>query len=126
MPIFTHLTVGADDIKKGREFYDAVLGPLGYKRLFDTDDRSGYGTQAPEFMVVKPINGKAASGGNGQTVGFQAPNRAAVNEFHKQALARGGKCEGPPGPRPVAPNFYAAYVRDPAGNKLVAITMNAE
>ena len=121
--IFTHTTVGTNDLAKAREFYDAVLAPLGIKRLFDTDERSGYGTQAPELLVVKPLDGKAASVGNGVTIGFAAPSRAAIDAFHKEALARGGECAGPPGPRPVAPDFYAAYVRDPVGNKLVASCM---
>jgi catechol 2,3-dioxygenase-like lactoylglutathione lyase family enzyme len=123
---FTHVTVGTSDLKTAREFYDAVLAPLGYKRLFDLDDRSGYGSQAPEFLIMRPIDGKPASAGNGVTVGLAAPSRSAVNEFHKKALAQGGKDEGAPGLRPTAPNFYAAYVRDPVGNKLVAICMNAE
>jgi len=124
--MFTHMTVGTNDLPKARAFYDAVLGPLGHKRLFDLDDRSGYGAEGPEFLVLRPIDGKVASAGNGATIGFASPNRAAVDEFHKQALARGGKCEGAPGLRPIAPNFYAAYVRDPVGNKLVAICMKAE
>jgi len=126
MAMFTHMTIGTNDLAKGREFYDAVLAPLGYKRLFDLDDRSGYGAQAPEFMILRPINGKPASAGNGGTIGFAAPSRSAVNEFHKQLLAHGGKDEGAPGLRPIAPDFYAAYGRDPLGNKLVAICMKAE
>jgi catechol 2,3-dioxygenase-like lactoylglutathione lyase family enzyme len=120
--IFTHMTVGTNDLEKGRAFYDGVLGALGLKRLYNTDDRSGYGASAPEFMVVKPLDGKAASAGNGTTIGFVASGHAAVNEFHKKALALGGKCEGPPGLRPIVPGLYAAYVRDPSGNKLCAIT----
>lgn len=126
MAMFTHMTVGTNDIAKARAFYDAALAPLGYKRLFDMDDRCGYGVQAPEFMVLKPIDGKPATAANGLTIGFAAPSRSAVNEFYKQALANGGKCEGPPGLRPVAPNLYAAYARDPAGNKLVALCTKAE
>jgi catechol 2,3-dioxygenase-like lactoylglutathione lyase family enzyme len=120
------MTVGANDLAKAREFYDAVLGAIGYKRLFDADDRSGYGADSPQFLVLKPIDGKAASGGNGTTIGFLAPSRSAVDAFHKHALAHGGNCEGAPGPRPVAPNFYAAYIRDPSGNKLLASCMKAE
>lgn len=125
MPIFTHVVVGTNDLEKSRKFYDAVLSPLGLKRLGDVDKASFYGATAPEFMVTKPADGKPASGGNGGTVSFAAPNRAAIDSFHKQALALGGKCEGPPGPRPVAPNAYAAYVRDPDGNKLAAFSFSA-
>jgi catechol 2,3-dioxygenase-like lactoylglutathione lyase family enzyme len=126
MAMFTHITLGTSDLKKGQAFYDAVLGPLGYKRLFTIEDRCGYGAQAPELLIVKPYDGKAASGGNGTTVGLAAPNRAAVSEFHKQGLANGGKCEGPPGPRAAAPNLYAAYLRDPWGNKVAAVCMAPE
>jgi len=123
--IYSHVTIGTNDLGKAREFYDAVLGTLGFKRLFDLDDRSGYGDDSPQFVVLKPIDGKAASGGNGVTIGFVAPSRSAIDEFHKVALAHGGRCEGPPGLRPMIPNFYAAYVRDPAGNKLVASCIKA-
>jgi len=119
--MFTHVTVGANDLVAARAFYDAVLPALGYKRLFDQEDRSGYGADRPLFFVVQPIDGNPASYGNGSTIGLIAKSRTAVNEFHKQALARGGKCEGPPGPRPFGPNVYAAYIRDPVGNKLAAI-----
>jgi catechol 2,3-dioxygenase-like lactoylglutathione lyase family enzyme len=119
--MFTHMTVGTNDLSAARAFYDAVLQPLGYKRLFDRDDRSGYGADRPSFFVLRPIDGKPATYGNGTTVGLVAPSQTAVNEFHKQALTHGGKCEGPPGPRPFGPNVYAAYVRDPVGNKLAVI-----
>jgi len=126
MPIFTHATVGVNNLEKSRGFYDGVLGALGLKRLFDIDDRSGYGAQAPEFMIIRPINGQPAACGNGQTLGFAAANRAAVDAFHKEALARGGKDEGAPGLRPMVPNMYAAYIRDLDGNKLTAISFTPE
>ena len=124
--MFTHMTVGTNDLTGARAFYDAVLQPLGYKRLFDQEDRSGYGADRPLFFVVRPIDGKPATYGNGSTIGLVANSRAAVNEFHKQALARGGKCEGPPGPRPFGPDVYAAYVRDPVGNKLAVICVSPQ
>ncbi len=125
MAIFSHITVGVADLDKSRAFYDAALAPFGYKRLFDTADRSGYGATAPEFMIVKPFDGKAPSAGNGVTVGLTASDPKIVDAFHKAALANGGKCEGAPGPRPAMPGLYAAYVRDPVGNKVTAICMKA-
>jgi catechol 2,3-dioxygenase-like lactoylglutathione lyase family enzyme len=86
-----------------------------------------YGKDVPEFMITKPVNGEPATHANGGTIGFRAANRAAVDAFHAQALANGGRCEGAPGPRAQAgPTAYGAYVRDPDGNKLCAFTFSAE
>src|SRR5579871_3723429 len=111
--MFTHVMVGSNDIPRSRTFYDAVLGALGHKRNPARDMPLIYTAPTGTFMVRTPLNGVNATYANGGTVGFQASSRKAVDEFHKAALANGGKCEGPPGPRQFAPNAYAAYVRDP-------------
>jgi len=54
-------------------------------------------------------------------------DRATVEAFHKAALAAGGKCNGAPGIRAnYAPNYYAAFVFDPAGNNIEAVCFSAE
>ena len=127
MAIFTHVAVGTNDLGKARAFYDAVLAPLGYKRLNDLgENRSIWGQSAPEFFVLKPSNGQPACPANGGTISFAAPNRAAVAAFHKAALAAGGVDEGAVGPRGWAPNAYAGYARDLDGNKIVAYSFTAE
>ena len=127
MAIFTHVTVGTNDLDKARSFYDAVLAPLGYKRLSDlSNNGSGWGESAPEFFVLKPAYGRPATHANGGTISFLAPNRAAVALFHKAALSAGGVDEGAVGPRGGAPNAYAGYVRDLDGNKLAAYCFTAE
>ena len=127
MAIFTHVTVGTNDLAKARSFYDAVLGPLGYKRLADLGDNGSiWGESDPEFFVLKPANGKPATFANGGTVSFVAPNRAAVAAFHKAALAGGGTDEGAVGPRSWKPHAYAAYARDLDGNKIAAYCFKAE
>jgi catechol 2,3-dioxygenase-like lactoylglutathione lyase family enzyme len=127
MAIFTHVTVGTNDLVKARAFYDAVLAPLGLKRLADLGDNGSiWGQSDPEFFVLKPANGQAATHANGGTISFVAPSRAAVGEFHRTALARGGADEGAVGPRGWKPNAYAGYVRDLDGNKLAAYCFNAE
>lgn len=119
MTIFTHVTVGTNDLNKARSFYDTVLGTLGLKRIADLGENGSiWGENAPSFFVLKPANGHAASVGNGVTVSFEAPNRAAIHAFHSAALAAGSSDEGAPGPRDWAPNAYAAYTRDTDGNKL--------
>src|ERR1700756_5074743 len=103
--IFTHVTVGTNDLAKARAFYDAVLAPLGYKRLKDLGDRGSiWGEKAEEFFVLTPADGRPATYANGGTISFVAPSRAAVAEFHRRALAAGGKEEGAVGPREFWPN----------------------
>lgn len=123
MAIFTHITVGTNDLERARSFYDKVLSALDYKRVADAEAASIWGDSAPEFFVVKPADGKPATVGNGVTVSFVAPSRDAVDEFHKRALAAGGQDAGAPGPRGFAPNAYAAYARDLDGHKIVAVCL---
>jgi catechol 2,3-dioxygenase-like lactoylglutathione lyase family enzyme len=127
MAIFTHVTVGTNDLAKARAFYDAVLAPLGYKRVRDLGDRgSAWGVDKEEFLVLTPADGKPASVANGGTVGFVAPSRAAVAAFHTAALAAGGTDEGAVGPRGFWPNAFAGYCRDLDGNKITAYCTKAE
>lgn len=124
--MFTYLTLGTADIARARRFYDAALAPLGHARVPDYgDDRSdawGLGDPGPHLWVTMPFDGRPASAGNGTMAAFLAPSPAAVEAFHAAALAHGGTSEGAPGLRPqYGPAFFAAYVRDPDGNKLAAI-----
>jgi catechol 2,3-dioxygenase-like lactoylglutathione lyase family enzyme len=121
MAIFTHVVLGANDVAKSSKFFDATLAALGINNLGPFGENGIlYGKDSPEFLVTKPANGNPASFANGGTVGFAAPTRAAVHEFHKAGLANGGTCEGLPGPRTFTPTAYAAYLRDPEGNKICA------
>ncbi|SIO72103.1 Catechol 2,3-dioxygenase [Burkholderia sp. GAS332] len=127
MAVFTHVTVGTNDLERARQFYDIVLDNIGLKRIADlSNSGSIWGDGAPSFFVLKPANGQPATVGNGVTVSFEAPNRRSADAFYKEALTAGGKCEGAPGPRGWAPNAYAAYVRDLDGNKLAVYCFKPE
>jgi catechol 2,3-dioxygenase-like lactoylglutathione lyase family enzyme len=78
------------------------------------------------LVILTPSNGEPACSANGGTVGFAATSRDAVHKFHEAGLANGGVDEGMPGPRSFAPNAYAAYLRDPDGNKITAICFASE
>ena len=125
--ILSHITVGSADLARERAFYEAVLAPLGIVELPEESDpeSSGYGIagfELPVLYVHPPFDGRPATWGNGTHVAFAAPSRQAVDQFHAAALAQGGTCEGPPGPRPhYSANYYGAYVRDHVGNKLQAV-----
>ena len=119
--MFTHVMVGTNDIGKARQFYDAVFAALGAGTGAEFQGRAFYSHGGLGFGVGPPRDGEAASSANGGTVGFAAPDVAAVDAWHAAGLASGGTSEGEPGHRPEAPgNIYAAYLRDPDGNKLCA------
>jgi catechol 2,3-dioxygenase-like lactoylglutathione lyase family enzyme len=128
MTSFTHVTVGTNNLAKAREFYDKTLATLGWTRFADIpgDVGSIWGDGKPSFFVLKPANGKPATVGNGVTVSFEATDRAAVKAFHEAALTMGGPDEGAVGPRGWAPHAFAAYTRDPDGNKLAVYSFTPE
>ena len=128
MSMITHVTLGYNDLETAKDFYDDVLGALGYKRTLEMENAYLYGEEggSPQFAILKPRDGNSATVGNGFTMGFVAGNRAAVDEFHKRALARGAEDEGAPGPRPISPTAYGAYIRDVGGHKVCAFTFSEE
>ena len=120
--VFSHACLGASDLAASTKFYDAALAPLGVKNLGPFGENIMlYGNDKPAFLVLKPGNGEAPSS-NGVTLGFAAASPAEVDAFHKAGLAAGGADEGAAGPRGHLPGAYAAYLRDPGGNKVCAYT----
>ncbi|WP_284163659.1 VOC family protein [Frigidibacter sp. SD6-1] len=122
--MFLYITLGTNDLARARRFYDAVMPTLGLIRRADEPTEVGYGAaddSRTRLWITEPFDGKPATVGNGSMPAFEAESRAAVDAFHKAALDQGGTDEGAPGLRPFGASFYAAYVRDPDGNKLSAV-----
>jgi catechol 2,3-dioxygenase-like lactoylglutathione lyase family enzyme len=122
--MFSHIMLGANDIEASKAFYDATLGALGHKPGFtDPKGRVFWMTPTGIFSISKPIDGDAACGANGGTVGFAAASPEAADAWHAAGLAHGGVAiEDAPGVRegPGA-QLYIAYLRDPAGNKICSM-----
>jgi catechol 2,3-dioxygenase-like lactoylglutathione lyase family enzyme len=126
--VLSHVCLPVDDPTAGAAFYAPVLAALGLERLTDEETPGedccfGHaGVQVPVVFIQRPFDGKPAVPGNGQHAAFLAPSRAAVDAFHRAALAGGGVDDGAPGDRPhYGDPYYAAYVRDIAGNKIQAV-----
>jgi catechol 2,3-dioxygenase-like lactoylglutathione lyase family enzyme len=121
-----HVSLGTADLQRARAFYDPVMQELGLRRTFDSDDAVGYGAGVTVFSLNLPANGASASPGNGVHIAFEVEQRAAVDAFFRVALAHGGTEDGAPGLRPeYDANYYAAFVLDPDGNKIEALTLLA-
>jgi catechol 2,3-dioxygenase-like lactoylglutathione lyase family enzyme len=118
--MFSHVMVGSNDLERSKKFYDALFG-----KPARTDDRGrlSYGRRGSVFMVSDPINGEAATNGNGSTIGIAFDTPDEVDAWHAAGCAAGGKsCEDPPGYRENAfGKLYLAYLRDPDGNKLCGL-----
>ncbi len=122
----SHVSLGTNDFDRAVAFYDAALAPLGLRRLEGFPGAAAWGRRFPEFWIQVPIDGRPAAVGNGTHVAFLAPDRAAVAAFHRVALDAGGRCEGPPGPRPhYGEPYFAAFIRDLDGHKVEAMVWEA-
>jgi len=124
-----YITLGSNDLSKAKTFYDAALAPLGMVRRVTEEVEIGYGAPTDSrtrLWVVTPYDEKPATIGNGSMIALDADSRAVVDAFYEAALANGGTDEGKPGLRPYHADFYAAYVRDPDGNKISAVCEKAE
>jgi catechol 2,3-dioxygenase-like lactoylglutathione lyase family enzyme len=115
-----YVTIGTNDLNRAGSFYDKLLSSFGAKRFMETERLIAWsaGEGKPGIGVCKPFDGKAANVGNGMMVSLAASSAEQVQSLHAMALKNGGKDEGAPGLR--FGNFYAAYFRDPDGNKLAA------
>jgi predicted lactoylglutathione lyase len=118
--------LGTNDLKASAEFYDPIAQILGHGRVMETERSVMWGSpgQGAMFGVIKPRDEKEATVGNGTNFGFAADTDEQVDRIYEYALANSGSDEGPPGER--SPQFYGAYFRDPAGNKLVAFHFRGE
>lgn len=123
--IFSHVFIGATDLDASAKFYDNTLGVLGIDNLGPFGNGwMLYGKGKPGFIIARPGNGEVPSS-NGVTIGFAAACSHEVDAFFAAGLANGGTDEGMPEARSQLPGAYAAYLRDPAGNKVCSYTFTA-
>lgn len=119
-----YVTVGTNDLARAARFYDALAAELGVPRMMEEQGTFiAWGVEGggAGIAATKPFDGNPASVGNGTMVALEARDEEQVGKLHAIALENGGTCEGPPGLR--GGGFYAAYFRDPDGNKLNAFCM---
>ena len=123
MPMLGHLSFGVGDLRRAAGFYDRILAPLGYVRVWSSDKAVGFGEDGGgDKLALFARPGEAAPPGPGFHLAFDAPTRAAVDAFHPAALEAGGSDAGAPGPRAhYGATYYAAFVIDLDGYKLEAV-----
>jgi catechol 2,3-dioxygenase-like lactoylglutathione lyase family enzyme len=118
-----HISIAVSDLAAGAAFYEAVLAPLGLTRLVERPHTVGFGKRYPEFWLNARPGMAAVGGDTGLHVCLRARTQEAVTAFHAAALAHGGADDGAPGMRDAATApYFAAFIRDPDGNKIEAAT----
>ena len=118
-----HASVAVRDLEASGRFYDTVLGAIGMARLVARADTLGFGKSYPEFWLNRRPALAPLLPDNGVHIALRAPSASAVEAFHAAALQAGGSSDGAPGPRPeYSAGYYAAFIRDPDGNRIEAVT----
>ncbi|MGO8911357.1 MAG: VOC family protein [Bradyrhizobium sp.] len=118
-----HISVGVSDLERSARFYEMTLAPLGLARLVTREGTVGFGKSYPEFWInlrgaMSPVTPES-----GCHICLRAKSTGEVDAFHASALSAGGSDDGAPGLRPHdRVRYYAAFVRDPDGNRIEAVT----
>ena len=118
-----HVSVGVRSLAEAERFYEAALGALGYEKLVVRPATIGFGKRYAEFWInLRPAT--IGDRDDGAHVCLRARSQDEVDRFHEAALAHGGVDDGAPGPRQhddPGRIYYAAFVRDPDGNRIEAV-----
>jgi catechol 2,3-dioxygenase-like lactoylglutathione lyase family enzyme len=118
--VIDHVALEVSDLAVAGRFYDAVMHPLGGRRIVDSPEVIGYGTDRAELWLMPRRDGAPAPGGH---VALVAMGRRAVDAAHEAGVAAGGRDGGAPAPRPFGPpSYYSGYLVDPDGARLELVS----
>jgi catechol 2,3-dioxygenase-like lactoylglutathione lyase family enzyme len=122
-----HISVGVADLDRSARFYEPVLAALGLARLVSRPATIGFGKSYPEFWLNLRVGMSKVRHESGTHICLRARTTGDVDAFHAAALAAGGVSDGAPGLRPHdRVKYYAAFVIDPDGNRVEAVTFPSE
>jgi len=118
-----HISIGVADLERSARFYELALAPLGLSRLVSRPATVGFGKKYPEFWINLRAGMAPVAPESGTHICLRAKSAAVVDAFHAAALNAGGRSDGGPGLRPHdRVRYYAAFVIDPDGNRIEAVT----
>lgn len=118
-----HISVAVRDLDASAHFYQAVLGAIGYQKLVVRPRTIGFGKDYPEFWLNLRASLAPIGADSGAHAALRVRTSELVDAFHAAAVAAGGRSDGAPGLRPQhGEGYYAAFIRDPDGNRVEAVT----
>jgi len=122
-----HVSVGVSNLERSARFYELALAPLGLSRLVTRPATIGFGKTYPEFWINLRATTAPVAPESGIHICLRAKSTAEIDTFHAAALNAGGRSDGAPGLRPHdRVRYYAAFVIDPDGNRIEAVTFPTE
>jgi catechol 2,3-dioxygenase-like lactoylglutathione lyase family enzyme len=118
-----HISIAVNDLARSAAFYEKLLATIGLTKLVDRPNTVGFGKKYPEFWLNARPGRVPEAEGTGTHICLRARSEDMVDAFHAAALAGGGHDDGAPGPRQGAMTvYYGAFILDPDGNKIEAVT----
>ena len=115
-----HVAIQCADLEASAAFYDTVLATIGGRQVMDFGEVLGYGTEFPDFWLGRRTTGE---GFRESHLAFRADDRAAVDAFFAAAVGLGAEVLHAPAEHPeYHPGYYGAFVRDPDGNNVEAVS----
>ena len=117
MEMLSHISFSVSDLSRSNAFYDAVLGAVGFSRVYSGETSSGWGdASGDEKVAIKKRVEAVVAPSAGFHLAFHAETQEQVHTFYEEGLKYGGRDNGKPGPRPeYGPKYYAAFLTDPDG-----------
>jgi catechol 2,3-dioxygenase-like lactoylglutathione lyase family enzyme len=122
-----HVSLAVSNLDRSIAFYERTFAPLGMSRLVTRPGMVGFGKAYPEVWINLRSNMQRISANNGAHICLRARTTAEIDAFHVAALAAGGLSESAPALRPHdRVRYYAAFIVDPDGNRIEAVTFPNE
>jgi catechol 2,3-dioxygenase-like lactoylglutathione lyase family enzyme len=119
-----HISIGVRHLARATRFYESVLGAIGHAKLEERSATVGFGKKYSEFWLNPRPSMVPLTPDSGAHACLRVRSTDLVDAFHTAALANGGQSDGKPGLRPHdgQGRYYAAFIRDPDGNRIEAVT----
>jgi catechol 2,3-dioxygenase-like lactoylglutathione lyase family enzyme len=125
MQLVDHASITVRDLARAKPFYRAIMAALGAVVAYDEADAIGFGERNRPHddghSYVSVFQSDLAVPDPRRHCCFRARSAEAVIAFFRAGLAAGGRDEGAPGLRTYHPEYFAAFLLDPDGNKVEAV-----
>lgn len=126
MQLLDHVSISVNSLADCVNFYDAIMQALGCEKVYQTEYSLGYGVRCQagdnRHSCLAVYESEEANTDDKRHWCFKADSQEMVNRFHEAGISNGGASNGAPGIRSnYHPNYYGAFLYDPAGNRVEAV-----